>query len=112
MSETGTPLTVADLQAQKSAAAEVAENQQAQAVAKQEGAPVVNVPAVDAPVKSPQEVAAAAHAEEEARRAAQTDFDPKLHGVGTHPAMGPQNVAELTKFVLELAARVAALEGK
>ena len=61
-------------------------------------------------VKSPQEIAAEAKAAEEARLAAQTDFDPKLHGVGTHPAMGPQSVAELTKFVLELAARVAELE--
>ena len=61
-------------------------------------------------VKSPQELAAEAHKAEEARRAAQVDFDPKLHGVGTHPAAGPQNVVELTSFVMELAARVAALE--
>lgn len=61
-------------------------------------------------VKSPQELAAEAAKAEEARRAAQVDFDPKLHGVGVHPAMGPQNVAELSKHVVALEARVAALE--
>jgi hypothetical protein len=81
-------------------------NKVAQEVAKDEGAPVVEVS------KSPQQLAAEAHAREEARRAAQTSFDPKVHGVGVHPAMGPQSVAELTQFVLELAARVTILEGK
>ena len=61
--------------------------------------------------KSPQQLALEAKAAEEARLAAQTEFDPKLHGVGVHPAMGPQSVAELTKFVMELAQRIAALEG-
>jgi len=60
--------------------------------------------------KSPQQLALEAKAAEEARLAAQTEFDPKLHGVGVHPAMGPQSVAELTKFVMELAQRVAVLE--
>jgi hypothetical protein len=55
---------------------------------------------------------------EEERRAAQTQFDPKMHGVGTHPALGPKSVTELHKMHLDLAAayealaaRVAALEG-
>ena len=60
--------------------------------------------------KSPQELAKEAHEAEEARLAAQTFFDAKVHGVGTHPAMGPQNTAELTKCVMELAGRVAQLE--
>src|ERR1700675_408423 len=60
--------------------------------------------------KSPQQLALEAKAAEEARLAAQTEFDPKLHGGGVHPAMGPQSVAELTKFVMELAQRVAVLE--
>lgn len=60
--------------------------------------------------KSPQQVAEEAKKAEESRLASQVPFDPKEHGVGTHPAMGPQNVAELTKFVLELAARVSVLE--
>jgi hypothetical protein len=59
-----------------------------------------------------------AKAAEEARLAAQTDFDPKLHGVGTHPAVGPKSVTELHRLHLELVAlyedlkaRVEALEG-
>lgn len=61
-------------------------------------------------VKSPQELADEAHKAEEARRAAQADFDSKLHGVGTHPQLGPQNVVELTKYVLALEERVRRLE--
>jgi len=60
--------------------------------------------------KSPQQLALEAKAAEEARLAAQVPFDSKLHGVGVHPAMGPQSVAELTNFVMELAQRVAVLE--
>jgi hypothetical protein len=70
-------------------------------------------PAPSAPVvKSPQELAAEAKTAEEARLHAQVPFDPKLHGVGVHPAMGPQSVTELYKLFLALEARVGALESK
>jgi hypothetical protein len=61
-------------------------------------------------VLSPQDLAREKHAAEEARRAAQKDFDPKVHGVGTHPAMGPQSVTELHNLHMTLEARVEALE--
>jgi hypothetical protein len=67
-------------------------------------------------VKSPQEVAKEKHEAEEARLAAQTQFDAKIHGVGTHPQAGPQSVTDLHKLMLDLFndlhERVKALEGK
>ena len=110
-------LTVADLDAQKSAGALAEVNAPAQQVAAEQHAPVVSIPPVEAPVsKSPQELAAEAHKAEEARRAAQVDFDAKIHGVGTHPQLGPQSVTDLHKFVMELFRglhdRVKALEEK
>jgi len=62
--------------------------------------------------KSPQQVALEAKAAEESRLASQVPFDPKLHGVGVHPAMGPQSVTELHAFTLSLEQRVEALEQK
>jgi hypothetical protein len=48
---------------------------------------------------------------EEARRKAQVDFDPKLHGVGTQPVVEPESVKHLWQsFVKPLLARVEALE--
>ena len=51
--------------------------------------------------KSPQELAVEAKAAEEARLAAQVQFDPKVHGAGVHPAMGPQSVTELYKMLVD-----------
>ena len=41
----------------------------------------------------------AAFEAEEKRLAAQTPFDPKVHGVGTAPSVHPESVAELHKWV-------------
>jgi hypothetical protein len=61
-------------------------------------------------VKSPQQLAQEAKEAEENRLASQAQFDPKVHGVGVHPAMGPQSVTELHAMFLALDQRVAALE--
>ena len=62
--------------------------------------------------KSPQQMALEAREAEEKRLAAQAPFDPKVHGVGVHPAMGPQSVTELHAYTLSLEQRVEALEQK
>lgn len=62
--------------------------------------------------KSPQELFDEKWAAEEARRKAQKDFDPKLHGVGTQPVTTPETVVHLHKLHLALEARVAALEAR
>ena len=66
----------------------------------------------DEVVKSPQELADEAKAADEARLAAQVPFDPAVHGVGVHPAVGPKSVTELHKMHLELVAAFEALEAR
>jgi hypothetical protein len=62
--------------------------------------------------KSPQELFDEKLAAEEARRKAQKNFDPKLHGVGTQPVTTPDSVVSLHKLHVALEARVAAIEDR
>jgi hypothetical protein len=52
-----------------------------------------------ATAKSPAELQKEEFERQEKLRAAQTQFDPKKHGVGTHPVTTPQSVAELWKLI-------------
>ena len=62
--------------------------------------------------KTPQELADEIFQREEARRANQTEFDPKTHGVGTMPQLAPDSVAQLFKLHKDLESRVLALESR
>ena len=42
----------------------------------------------------------------------QVDYDPKVHGAGTHQIEEPQSVRELFKYVQSLKSRLAAVEQK
>lgn len=50
-------------------------------------------------MKSPEQIQKEQHEADEKRRAAQADFDPKLHGYGTRPIVEPQSTKELFKHV-------------
>ena len=47
---------------------------------------------------------------DEARRKMQTEFDPKLHGVGTAPVDEPGSIKELYMYVKSLEERILSLE--
>lgn len=62
--------------------------------------------------RTPAEKQADDRAADELRRFNQTEFDPKVHGVGSIPDMAPDSVAKLFKYVQSLESRLLYVENR